>query len=84
MHAQQAPPSLMDPQEAGKDVTISADSQQMDKGTYHWRGHVRVVYKDVRMTANEASFDDASGEVIARGDVVFDDSQSHLSAEEVH
>lgn len=74
----------MDPQEAGKDATISADSQQMDKGTYHWRGHVKVVYKDVRMTADEASFDDASGEVIARGNVVFDDLQSHLVAEEVH
>ena len=63
----------MDPQEAGKDATISADSQQMDKGTYHLRGHVKVVYKDIRVTADEASFDDASGEVIARGNVVFDD-----------
>ena len=69
---------------AGKEVTIRADSQQKDKDTYHLRGHVQIVYEDMRVTADEASFDAASGDVMARGHVVFDDPKSHLVAEEVH
>jgi LPS-assembly protein len=81
--AQQAPvlPELQGP---GKDVIIHSDTQQKDKDTYHLRGHVEVVYEDMHVHADEASFDMASGEVMARGHVVFDDPQSHLVAEEVH
>ena len=83
LHAQQTPLSL-EAKEHGKEITIRADSQQKDKDIYHLRGHVQIVYEEMRVTADEASFDDASGEVIARGHVIFDDPLSHLTAEEVH
>jgi LPS-assembly protein len=81
--AQQAPP-VPELQGPGKDVIIHSDTQQKDKDTYHLRGHVEIVYEDIHVHADEASFDMASGEVMARGHVVFDDPQSHLAAEEVH
>jgi LPS-assembly protein len=68
----------------GKPVPIRADSQQKDKDTYHLRGHVNIVYEEMRVTADEASFDLTSGEVMARGHVIFDDPKSHLVADEVH
>ncbi len=83
MHAQQIPVSL-ESTGHGKEITIRADSQEKDKDVYHLRGHVIVVYEQMRVSADEASFDDASGEVIARGHVIFDDPMSHLTAEEVH
>ena len=54
LHAQQIPISL-EPKGPGKEVTIRADSQQKDKDTYHLRGHVQIVYEDMRVTADEAS-----------------------------
>ena len=68
----------------GSEVPIRADSQQKDKDTYHLRGHVQIAYEEMRVTADEASFDDATGDVMARGHVVFDDPKSHLVADEVH
>jgi LPS-assembly protein len=68
----------------GKPLPFRADSQEKDKDTYHLRGHVQITYEEMRVTADEASFDEASGEVMARGHVIFDDAKSHLEAEEVH
>jgi LPS-assembly protein len=81
--AQQAPPppELQGP---GKDVVMRSDTQQKDKDTYHFRGHVEIIYESMHLHADEASYDAASGEVMARGHVVFDDPKSHLVAEEVH
>jgi len=83
LHAQQIPVSL-EPKGSGKEVTILCDSQERDKDTYHVRGHVQIVYEAMRLTADEASYDATSGDVMARGHVVFDDPKSHLAAEEVH
>jgi LPS-assembly protein len=81
--AQQAPvpPEL---QGSGKVISIRALSQQKDKDTWHLRGAVEVVYEGMQLQADEASFDETSGEVMARGHVVFNDPQSHLVADEVH
>ncbi len=83
LHTQQIPVSL-ESKSPGKEVKVLADSQQRDKDTYHLRGHVQILYEQMRLTADEASFDDATDEVIARGHVVFDDPKSHLTADEVH
>jgi len=83
LHAQQIPISL-ETKGPGKEVTIRADTQQKDKDTYHLRGHVQIVYEEMRVTADEASFDGTSGDVMARGHVIFDDPKSHLAADEVH
>ena len=81
--AQQAPvpPGLANSKNV---ISIQSDTQQKDKDTYHLRGHVDITYEGMHLTADEASFDEASGEVMARGHVVFDDPQSHLAADEVH
>ncbi len=68
----------------GKNVPIRADSEQKDNDVYHLRGHVQISYEEMRLTADEASYDDNSGEIIARGHVIFDDPRSHLAADEVH
>jgi LPS-assembly protein len=81
--AQQIPVNL-ESNAHGKEVVIRADTQEKDNDVYHLRGHVQVVYEQMRVSADEASFDDVSGEVIARGHVIFDDATSHLTADEVH
>jgi LPS-assembly protein len=83
VRAQQVPVSVTT-EAGGKELQVWADSQEMDKQTSRLRGHVRILYKDMRLTADEASYDAASGEVMARGHVIFDDPKSHLVANEVH
>jgi len=83
LHAQQIPVSP-EPKGPAKEVTIRADSQQRDKDTDHLRGHVLIVYEEMRVSADEASFDATAGDVMARGHVIFDDPKSHLVADEVH
>jgi lipopolysaccharide export system protein LptA len=61
--AQQIPVS-MGTKSAGKEVSVTADSQQKDQDIYHLRGHVHIVYEDMRVTADEASFDSTSEDVI--------------------
>jgi len=67
-----------------KNISIHADSQQKDKDTLHLRGNVDIAFEGTQVKADEATFDEATGEVMARGHVVFTDPQSHLVAEEVH
>jgi LPS-assembly protein len=75
------PPELQDLKSV---VSIRADSQEKAKDAYHLRGHVEVTYQDITLTADEASFDASTGDVVARGHVTFRDSQSRLEADEVH
>jgi LPS-assembly protein len=63
-------------------VNIRADSQEKDKNVYHLRGHVEVTFQDMKLTADEASFDESNGNVQARGHVTFADSASRLEADE--
>src|SRR5580692_10769028 len=83
LQAQQTP-ILLATKTPGKEIRISADSQQMDKTTSILRGHVKVNYEQMKISADEASYDSESGEVMARGHVIFDDPKSHLVANEVH
>ncbi len=65
-------------------ITIRADSQQKEQSVYRLLGHVEITYQDMKLTAHEASYDATSGEVVAQGDVVFTDPQSHIVADQVH
>jgi len=75
------PPELQD---LTSTVSIRADFQEKAKGTYHLRGHVEVTYQKMKLTADEASFDASTGDVVARGHVTFTDAQSRLDADEAH
>jgi LPS-assembly protein len=61
-----------------------ADSQTMDKQTLHLRGHVEITYRAINIHADDATIDETSGDVSARGHVLFIDPISHIAAEEVH
>jgi LPS-assembly protein len=75
------PPELQD---LTSTVSIRADIQEKAKGTYHLRGHVEVTYQKMKLTAEEASFDSSTGDVVARGHVTFTDAESRLEADEAH
>ena len=75
------PPEFRDNQ---RTITIQADSQKKDKQIYSLHGHVIVSLRDWKLTADEASYDDSTGDVVAKGHVVFDDPRAHLEADEAH
>lgn len=62
-------------------VTTRADSQQKIGDTYSLLGHVEVTYRDLRITTDEATYNRASGEIVARGAVIFDAPKAHLKAD---
>ncbi|MGE5325556.1 MAG: LPS-assembly protein LptD, partial [Deltaproteobacteria bacterium] len=75
------PPEFRDNQ---RTITILADAQKKVKQIYSLHGHVVVSLRDWRLTADEASYDEASGDVVAKGHVIFDDPRAHLEADEAH
>lgn len=82
---QQKPsPSTAGGSEDQATLTVRADSQQKDKQTNHMRGHVQIAYQAMKLQADEATFDEVSGDVSARGHVLFLDPESHIAADEVH
>ena len=65
-------------------VSIHADSQTKEKQLYQLHGHVEVTYRQWKMTSDEGSYDQSTGEVTARGNVIFTAPESNLTAEEAH
>ncbi len=63
-------------------LEISADSETIQKGTYNLRGHVRVSYRGMEVTADRATYHSATGEVTASGHVTFISPEAHLTAEQ--
>ena len=71
------PPEL---QSLEKTVTIHSDSQENEGNLYRVKGNVVVTFREMRLTADEATFDNTSGEVIAKGNVTFTDPNAHFEA----
>lgn len=65
-------------------VGIRADSQEKNGTTYLLHGKVEVIYRDMKLTADEASFDETTGDVRAKGHVTFSDATSRLDADEAY
>jgi LPS-assembly protein len=82
--AQQQPSIPLEFQNSGKIVSIRADSQEKSKDLYHLRGHVEVTYQEMKLTADEVTYDETTGEVVGTGHVLFTDPRSHIAADEVH
>jgi LPS-assembly protein len=74
----------LDLQNPDKAVIIRADSQEKSKDLSRVRGHVQVTYHGMKLTADEVTYDEASGEVVGKGNVLFVDPRSHIAADEVH
>lgn len=77
--AAEVPMELQDPVST---VTLRADSQEKVKDVFHLRGNVEVTFRQMKLTADEMSYDNSTGEVVARGNVTFSDEESFLEADE--
>jgi LPS-assembly protein len=75
------PPDL---QNSDKVVKTRSDSQEMSKNISRFRGHVEVTYRRMKLTADEVTYNRATGEVVAKGNVLFIDPRSRIVADEVH
>jgi LPS-assembly protein len=82
--AQQQPPIPLELQSPENTISIRADSQQKDQDVYHLKGHVEVSYQQMKITADDATFDYASSEIVAKGHVTFTDPQAYFEADEAH
>jgi len=69
---------------ASKEATSRADSQEMTKDILHLRGHAEITYQDMKLTADDVTYNQTTGDLEARGHVLLVDTQSHLAADEVH
>ena len=65
-------------------LTIRADSQAKVGDLYRLRGNVEIIYGEMTLRADEASYDAASGEVVAYGGITFKDPHADLKAGEAH
>lgn len=79
--AAEVPAELQDP---ASTITLRADSQEKVQDVFHLRGNVEITYRQMKLTADEVSYDNSTGEVAARGNVTFSDSESFLEADEAH
>ena len=58
-------------------VEIRAESQQRVGDRYHLEGDVELLYGDVRLTADQADYDSATGEVVAQGNIHYSGQQQN-------
>lgn len=63
-------------------ISIRADSQSKEKHIFHLQGHVEVTFQQWKLTADEASYNETTGEITAHGNVTFTDPESTLAADE--
>lgn len=78
--AQEGCPAPAAPQNTQITLSLHADHQQWVNHVYTGRGHVLLTYGEMRITASEISYDQATGLVLASGRVVFDDPRGHFEA----
>ena len=65
-------------------VTVRSDSQEKKGDLYLLRGHVVVSYKEMEVTADQASYNQSTHQVVAKGNVTYNDPTAHLQADELH
>jgi LPS-assembly protein len=82
--AGQKPPFPAELENPQTTVGIRADSQEKIGDLYKLRGHVEITYRDMKLTADEVTYNDATSDVDARGHVVFEDPQAHIEASSAH
>ncbi len=58
-------------------MRITADRQERFGHIYHLRGAVEVVYRDMRLSADEVDYDETTHDVDARGHVRFERPANH-------
>ena len=63
-------------------VVLHAESQLGTAAGWHGEGDVQIVYQDIDIRCDEADWNRATGEVVARGNVILDRGPSRFTAEE--
>jgi len=82
--AQQPSSAPLNLQNSDKTLSIHADSQERGRDVSRLRGHVEITYRGMKLTADEVTYNEASGEIVAAGHVLLIDPKSHIVAGEVH
>jgi LPS-assembly protein len=82
--AQKMPPIPASLENNQNTITLRADRQLKEKQVFRLIGHVVVTLRDWKLTADQASYDEATGEIVAKGHVTFTDPRAHLEADEAH
>jgi LPS-assembly protein len=75
------PPELQNPQTT---VTVKADQQQKLKDVYHLIGHAQVTYQDMKLVADEITYNSTTSDTVSRGHVVLTNADAHLESDEAH
>ncbi len=75
-------PHIVGPEQPGEEVTIEAQQQEKAGGVYRLRGEVAITFRNFVLRADEITYDTASGDITATGDVIFDGGphDEHLEA----
>jgi LPS-assembly protein len=63
-------------------VILHAETQLGTPDGWHGEGEVRIVYQDIEIRCDEADWSRATGEVVARGNVILDRGPSRFTADE--
>ena len=74
-------PNTLQSAAANESLDMKADAQDRVGDRYHLRGHVRVVYGGMHLSADEADYDAATGDMTATGNVDFTEN---LQNEHIH
>jgi LPS-assembly protein len=62
-------------------VVLHAEEQLGTADGWHGEGDVQIVYQDIEIRCDEADWDRATGEVVARGNVILDRGPSRFTAD---
>ena len=78
-------PSIASALSGEKEVLIEADRLEYlkESQTYHLRGHVKIVQGNATLLADSVDYNQATGDITARGNVSFDDGESLIRGEEL-
>jgi len=63
-------------------VVLTAEEQSGNAERWHGEGEVRVLYQDIEIRCDELDYDRASGDIVARGNVIVDRGPSRFTAAE--
>lgn len=74
------PTTAQKPNRPGPLATLEAEKQSQIGNIAYADGHVDLHYKDVRMRADHVEYNDDTGEVVARGNIILDRLDQHVEA----
>ena len=82
--AASSPAGAQKPKRPGPLATLEAGKQSQIGNIAYADGHVDLHYKDVRMRADHVEYNDDTGEVVARGNIILDRLDQHVEAADAH